>query len=107
MTMRITGLSSGLDTESIITELTKVQSNKVDKVAGKGLSTEDYTSEEKTKLSNIEAGATNTVVDSALSSSSENPVQNKIITNALDGKADSFDFVDELDTTINNLIGRV
>ncbi len=32
MTMRITGLSSGLDTESIITELTKVQSNKVDKV---------------------------------------------------------------------------
>ncbi len=32
MTMRITGLSSGLDTESIIRELTKVQSNKVDKV---------------------------------------------------------------------------
>ena len=32
MTMRITGLSSGLDTESIITELTKVQKTKVDKV---------------------------------------------------------------------------
>ncbi|WP_026671018.1 flagellar filament capping protein FliD [Butyrivibrio sp. AE3006] len=32
MTMRITGLASGLDTESIITELTKVQSNKVDKI---------------------------------------------------------------------------
>lgn len=31
--------------------------NKVDKVSGKGLSTEDYTSEEKTKLSGIEAGA--------------------------------------------------
>jgi flagellar hook-associated protein 2 len=30
--MRITGLASGLDTESIITELTKVQSQKVEKV---------------------------------------------------------------------------
>jgi flagellar hook-associated protein 2 len=32
MTMRITGLASGLDTESIITELTKVESKKVDKI---------------------------------------------------------------------------
>ena len=35
--------------------------NKVDKVAGKGLSTEDYTSAEKTKLSGIEASANNYV----------------------------------------------
>jgi hypothetical protein len=53
---------------------------KVDKVQGKGLSTEDYTTVEKTKLSGIEDGATNTVVDSALSTSSENPVQNKVVT---------------------------
>jgi hypothetical protein len=33
--------------------------NKVDKVTGKGLSTEDYTSAEKTKLSGVEAGANN------------------------------------------------
>ena len=32
-------------------------SNKVDKVTGKGLSTEDFTSEEKTKLANIDAEA--------------------------------------------------
>lgn len=32
MTMRITGLASGLDTESIITELTKIESKKVDKI---------------------------------------------------------------------------
>ena len=32
-------------------------SNKVDKVAGKGLSTEDYTTSEKSKLAGIEAGA--------------------------------------------------
>ena len=30
---------------------------KVDKVDGKGLSTNDYTADEKSKLSNIEAGA--------------------------------------------------
>lgn len=35
--------------------------NKVDKVAGKGLSTKDYTSAEKTKLSGIEASANNYV----------------------------------------------
>jgi|GEM_PF-2682518 len=33
--------------------------NKVDKVAGKGLSSEDYTSSEKTKLTGIETGANN------------------------------------------------
>jgi hypothetical protein len=40
--------------------LDKIQgwlNNKVDKIEGKGLSTEDYTSAEKTKLSGIEAGA--------------------------------------------------
>ena len=52
---------------------------KVDKVEGKGLSTEDYTTAEKTKLSGIEAEANKTVVDTALSETSENPVQNKAI----------------------------
>ena len=53
--------------------------SKVDAVSGKGLSTEDYTTEEKTKLAGIEAEANKTIVDSALSSSSENPVQNKAV----------------------------
>ena len=121
---------------------------KVDKIEGKGLSTEDYTTAEKTKLSGIEAGANNyslptasssvlggvkiganiavandgtisgnysnattstaglmsatdktkldgidpssyvVTVDSAMSSTSENPVQNKVITAALGGKVD-------------------
>ena len=37
---------------------------KVDKIEGKGLSTEDYTTEEKTKLSGIEEGANNYVLPS-------------------------------------------
>lgn len=40
-----------------------------------------------TKLNGVETGATKTVVDSALSSSSENPVQNKVIDAALEQKA--------------------
>jgi hypothetical protein len=48
--------------------------SKVDKVSGKGLSTNDYTNEEKTKLAGIVTGATRVLVDSSLSDSSTNPV---------------------------------
>lgn len=58
----------------------KLQDNKVDKVSGMGLSTNDYTNAEKTKLAGIATGANKTTVDSAMSSSSTNPLQNKIIT---------------------------
>lgn len=57
--------------------------NKVDKVSGKGLSTNDYTAEEKTKLKGIETGANKTVVDVALSGTSANPVQNKVVNEAI------------------------
>ena len=56
---------------------------KVDKVTGKELSSNDYTDVEKTKLAGIETGANKTVVDSALSSTSTNPVQNKVINAAI------------------------
>lgn len=85
--------------------------DKVDKVNGKGLSTEDYTSDEKTKLAGIETGATKTVVDSALSGTSTNPVQNKVIKSALDEKADDSDLnnyiltskiLTDIDTAVDN-----
>ena len=44
---------------------------KVDTVSGKGLSTNDYTTEEKTKLAGIAAGATNVTVDNTLSNSGQ------------------------------------
>lgn len=62
---------------------------KVDKETGKGLSTNDYTTEEKEKLAGIENGANKTTVDTALSTSSTNPVQNKVVKGALDLKADT------------------
>ena len=45
--------------------------------------------EDKSKLDGIATEANKTVVDSSLNSSSNNPVQNKIVTNALNGKANS------------------
>ena len=64
-------------------------SAKVDKVSGKELSSNDYTDAEKSKLAGIAAEANKTTVDSALSSTSTNPVQNKVINSALAGKAAS------------------
>lgn len=56
---------------------------KVDKVDGKGLSTNDYTTAEKNKLAGIAEGANKTIVDSAMSSTSTNPVQNKVVNTAI------------------------
>ena len=42
--------------------------------------------DDKQKLDGIEDGATNTTVDAALDAASENPVQNKVVKAALDGK---------------------
>lgn len=46
-----------------------------------------YVYDHEKKLENIDDGANKTVVDSSLSSSSTNPVQNKVIKSALDGKS--------------------
>ena len=56
---------------------------KVDKIEGKGLSTNDFTTEEKNKLAAIESGATKIIVDDALNTSSTNPVQNAAVANAV------------------------
>ena len=72
--------------EALLTKLKGIFDTKVDKVSGKGLSTNDFTTEEKEKLAGIAAGANKTTVDSAMSSSSTNPVQNKVVNAALAGK---------------------
>lgn len=79
--------------------------DKVDKVTGKGLSTEDYTTEDKTKLGglaniksvgsglnlNSSTGELTAPIDSALSDLSTNPVQNSVVKAAIDAKADTSD----------------
>lgn len=70
------------DSDSETSTVANVLNNKVDKVAGKQLSTNDYTTAEKNKLEELQ----NTTIDSVLSSTSINPVQNKVIHSALEGK---------------------
>lgn len=62
---------------------------------------------DKSKLDGIASGATKITVDSALSSSSTNPVQNKVINSALAGKANSSHTHDDryyTETEVNNLL---
>ena len=59
--------------------------DKVEKIEGKGLSSNDYTIDEKNKLAGIQAEANKTIVDNALSDTSINPIQNKVVQNALNG----------------------
>ena len=48
-----------------------------------------YVYDYEKKLENIDDGANKTVVDSSLSSSSKNPVQNKVVNSALNGKSNT------------------
>lgn len=76
---------------------------RVEKVDGKGLSTNDFTTEEKNKLAGIADGANQTIVDDALSDTSTNPVQNKVVQQAikaLDEKTIAID--DSLSSTSTN-----
>lgn len=57
--------------------------DKVNKEDGKGLSSNDYTNEDKAKLALISNDLASASIDSKLSTTSDNPVKNKVITNAL------------------------
>lgn len=67
-----------------VTGLSDALAGKVDKVTGKGLSTEDYTTTEKNKLAGIEAGANNYTHPATHSISEVSGLQD-----ALDGKVDN------------------
>ena len=101
---KLAGIAEGATKTIVDTDLSSSSTNpvqnkavnaalgtKVDKVDGKGLSTNDYTTTEKTKLAGIAEGANKTIVDSAMSSESTNPVQNKVISTALGTKVDKVD----------------
>lgn len=76
--------TSDLD-KPISTATQSALDDKVTAVEGMGLSTNDYTDADKTKLSNIEDEANKTIVDSSLNNSSENPVQNKVLNDIIGG----------------------
>ena len=63
---------------------------------------EAMTSADRTKLNGVAPGANKTTVDSSLSSSSTNPVQNKVVNSALAGKSNT-NHTHDLSTMINTL----
>ena len=99
------------DIMQLMEEINELKTNKVDKVNGKTLSSNDFTNALKTKLENIENGANKITVDSTLSSNSSNPVQNKVINTALNNKVDKIsgkglstnDFTDALKTKLDEI----
>ena len=70
------------EVQSLITAASHSHSNKTILDA----TSASFTTELKAKLDGIAAGANKTTVDSAMSSTSTNPVQNKVVQAALDGK---------------------
>ena len=67
---------------------------KVDVVPGKGLSTEDFTSAEKTKLEGIAKGATKVIVDDVINPTSTNAIQNKAVTESIESLVNQIDDLD-------------
>lgn len=59
--------------------ITVALNNKVDSETGKGLSTNDYTTAEKTKLANIEAGAEKNIIEVVKRNGTNLPVTNKTV----------------------------
>ena len=104
-----------LDNNGLLYFWQKITNTFVKKDGTKVLSTNDYTTTEKTKLSGIEEGANKTVVDTVLNSTSTNPVQNNVINSALNNKVDKItgkglstnDLTDDLLTKLNNTATKV
>ena len=99
----LTGLINNKASQTDLNTLTSIVNTKVDKVTGKGLSTNDYTTNEKNKLAGIETGANRTIVDDELSISSTNPVQNKVILEEFGNTATSDD-ITRLEGVIDDLM---
>lgn len=71
-----------------ISNILDTLSNKVDKIGGKGLSTNDFTTELKTKLEGIEASADENVIEVVKVDGTALPVNNKEVNIDLSGKVD-------------------
>ena len=85
-----TVVDAALDAGSANPVQNKAVKAALDGKAGKGVATASanglMSAADKTKLDGVEAGANKTTVDAALDAASENPVQNKAVKAALDGK---------------------
>lgn len=98
---KLDGIATGATKITVDTSISSTSTNPVqnkaiktelNKKAGKSVATTNknglMSAADKTKLNGIATGANKTIVDTTLSDSSTNPVQNKVVKAALDNKAD-------------------
>lgn len=98
---KLDGIATGATKITVDTSISSTSTNPVqnkaiktelDKKAGTSVATTSanglMSAADKTKLNGIATGANKTIVDTTLSDSSINPVQNKVVKAALDNKAD-------------------
>lgn len=86
----------------ITAEFEKVNENKVDKVPGKGLSTNDFTNEAKEKLDGIEAGANKFVLGEG-AVNTENLAAGAVTTSTIKNKAVATNKIDDAAVTYAKL----
>lgn len=99
---KLDGIATGATKITVDTSISSTSTNPVqnkviktelDKKAGTAVATTNtnglMSAEDKSKLNGIAIGANKTIVDTTLSDSSTNPVQNKVIKTELDKKADN------------------
>lgn len=99
---KLDGIATGATKITVDTSISSTSTNPVqnkviktelDKKAGTAVATTSanglMSAADKTKLNGIATGANKTIIDTTLSDSSTNPVQNKIIKTELDKKADN------------------
>lgn len=99
---KLDGIAAGATKITVDTSVSSTSTNPVqnkaiktelDKKAGTAVATTNtnglMSAADKTKLNGIATGANKTIVDTTLSDSSTNPVQNKVIKTELDKKADN------------------
>ena len=82
--------TTGDSTANVMSQnsVTSALGGKVDVVQGKGLSTEDYTTEEKTKLSGIESQANRTIISQTTGESTTSVMSQNAVTTSLSNKVD-------------------
>ena len=99
-TERLNGIDSSLEESN--NKITNLNNNKVDKVNGKGLSTHDYTNEDKTEVLSIKSKATKKELEAV-----ENRIDN-IITNSTqtEGNTELIDLRVAIDGTKHTTAGK-
>lgn len=117
---KLDGIATGATKITVDTALSNTSTNPVqNKVINSALSEKAGTSvattsanglmsaADKTKLNGIATGATKIIVDTALSTTSTNPVQNKVVKTELDKKADKTALDNKFDKTGGTLTGNL